>query len=220
MIHSDYAIAVLVAIYGSRPDGHARVIWETLLADSEHEVWGLLDDHPANASRGFCGLSVIGAGSSLPELASSGLEGVVLGFGTAAGRSAIADRVRAAGLSLPTLVHPTAEIARSAELAAGVTVMARAVIGPGVRLGCGVLINTAADVEHDAAVGGGAVIGPGAVVAGRAAIGDDAELGAGAIVLPDAFVGASAVIGAGAVVLRRVAGGETVVGVPARRVVG
>jgi sugar O-acyltransferase (sialic acid O-acetyltransferase NeuD family) len=205
-----------VALYGSRPDGHANVVLELLAGDSELEVVGLIDDWPENSERRIGALEVIGGSDDLARLAAAGVEGVLLGFGAAQGRQQIVAAVAAAGLALPTLVHPSAQIAASATLADGVQVLPQVSIGPNARIGQGGLINTGAIVEHDVSVGDYAVVDPGAVLAGRVRIGESVEVGSGAVVIPDVEVGAGATVGAGAVVTRTVAPGQTVVGVPAR----
>lgn len=205
-----------VVVYGSRADGHARVVIEELLAPGEFEVVGLIDDFPDNADRRIGGVTVVGSQQDLGALREGGVQGVVLGFGAARGRGSVVAAVDFAGLMLPTLTHSTAHVASSAMLADGVQVLARAIIGPGAQLGRGVLVNSGAIVEHDGVIGDCVVIDPGVVLAGRVTIGEAVEVGAGAVVLPDVEIGAHAVVGAGAVVTRSVADGETVVGVPAR----
>ncbi len=207
---------VRIAVYGSRPDGHANVVLDLFGPDSEHEFVGLLDDWPRNAERRIGDLRVIGGTADLRRLASEGLEGVVLGFGAAQGRTAILDAVEAAGLTLPKLVHPTAFVTSSAQLAPGVQVMPHASIGPNARVGRGVLVNTGATLDHDVEVGDASVIDPGAVLTGRVRIGGEVEIGSGAVLIPDSVVGDGATVGAGAVVVRPVEAGATVVGVPAR----
>lgn len=209
-----------VAVYGSRPDGHAGVVLEELLALEDFDVVGLIDDYPANAGRRIAELSVIGSGTDLPRLVQDGVEGLVLGFGAIEGRAGIVAAAEAAGLALPSLVHPSAHVAPSAFIASGVQVLAHAIIGPGAQIGRGALVNSGAIVEHDAVVSDFVVIDPGAVLAGRACIGESVEIGTGAVVLPDIEIGAHAVVGAGAVVTRPVRRGVTVVGVPARRMRG
>ncbi len=205
-----------LAVFGSRPDGHAKVVLEVLLRDSDHEVVGLLDDWEANAGRTIGEHRVIGGSADLPRLAGEGLQGVVLGFGAAAGRERIAAAVESAGLALPVLVHSTAHVEPTAELASGVQVLPQAHVGPDARLGRGVLVNTGAIVEHDVVVAAGSVLDPGVVLTGRVRIGAEVEVGSGATCIPDVEVGAGATVGAGAVVVRSVAAGDTVIGVPAR----
>jgi UDP-perosamine 4-acetyltransferase len=202
------------AIYGSRPDGHAKVIFE--LFGDEHDFVGLLDDWAGNANCTVGGLRVIGGIIDLARLAGEGLEAVVLGFGAARGRVAVLDAIEAAGLALPILVHPTAFVAASATLAPGAQIMPRASVGPDARAGRGVLVNTGATLDHDVVVGDGSVVDPGAVLTGRVRVGGQVEIGSGAVLVPDSIVDDDATVGAGAVVVRRVESGSTVVGVPAR----
>jgi sugar O-acyltransferase (sialic acid O-acetyltransferase NeuD family) len=204
-----------VVIYGSRPDGHANVVLQVLAAGADLEVVGLIDDWPENADRKIGALEVVGGSADLARLTDR-VEGVLLGFGAAQGREPIVRAIEQAGLALPTLVHPSAQVAASAALAAGVQVLPHASIGPNARIGRGALVNTGAIIEHDVSVGDYSVVDPGAVLTGRVRVGESVEIGSGAVLIPDTEVGDGATVGAGAVVLGRVASGETVVGVPAR----
>jgi sugar O-acyltransferase (sialic acid O-acetyltransferase NeuD family) len=203
-------------IYGSRPDGQAKIVVELAAARQDLELVGLLDDFPENRGRTIAELSVIGTGSDLDDLRRSGVEALLIGFGESVGRARTVERAIAAELQLPNLVHETSVQYASATFGRGVQVFPLAHVGAGASLGDGVLVNTAASVEHDAVIETGAVILPGARLGGRVRVGRDATVGAGAIVLPDVTIGAEAVVGAGAVVLRDVPPGARVVGVPAR----
>jgi sugar O-acyltransferase (sialic acid O-acetyltransferase NeuD family) len=212
----DIVGAVRVAIYGSRPDGHAKVLVELLADAPELSIVGLIDDLPENADRVVRGLAVLGGIDALDHLRGAGVEGVIVGFGDSAGRSRVVDEVRRAGLALPVFVHATATIVSSARCGDGAQVLARAYVGPDAVIGEAALINTAAIIEHDAQIGRGSVVGPGAVITGRVHVGDGVTVGAGATVLPDRRLGAGSTVGAGAVVTRDVAGGTVVAGVPAQ----
>lgn len=206
-----------VVIYGSRPDGHAKVIVDLFGASGELQFAGLVDDLPRNAARTVRGLAVLGDATSLPALEQQGVEGVVLGFGEHRGRAQACKRVLAAGLSLPVLVHPSAVVSPTAVLGAGAQILPLAFVGPDASVGTGALVNTGAIIEHDVQIADGVVVGPHATLNGRATVQQDAQIGAGATVLPDRRVGAGAIVGAGAVVTVDVAPGEVVVGVPARQ---
>lgn len=205
-----------VVIYGSRPDGHANVVLELLARRPAFEVVGLIDDWPENAKRRIGSLKVIGGIGDLANLAAERqVEGILLGFGAAKGRGAIVEAIDAAGLELPTLVHPLAHVAPSATLEPGVQVLPYASVGPHAHVGRGGLVNTGAIVEHDVRIEAYSVIDPGAVLAGRVQIAEEVEVGSGATVIPDIKIGRRAMIGAGAVVVGSVSEGETFVGVPA-----
>jgi UDP-perosamine 4-acetyltransferase len=207
---------VKVLIYGSRPDGHAKVLLELCEEDAELTVLGVLDDILQHRDRSIRGLTVLGGIEKLDELRARGAEGVLLGFGTSDGRSEIARRIIEAGIALPVIRHATAHIATSAQCGAGAQLLCGSIIGPDVVIGEAAMVNTAAVLDHDVRVDAGAVIGPGATVCGRVQIGPEAFIGAGATILPDRVVGRGATVGAGAVVTRDVAPGSVIVGVPAR----
>jgi sugar O-acyltransferase (sialic acid O-acetyltransferase NeuD family) len=203
-------------IYGSRPDGQAKIVAELAAANPAFDLVGLVDDFPENAGRTVLGLKVLGTRNDLSRLRSSGIEALLIGFGESVGRAGIVEAASAAGLELPNLLHESSVRYSSAVVGRGVQVFPLAYVGPNALLGDGVLVNTAAVVEHDAVLESGAVVLPHATLSGRVAIGRDATIGAGATVLPDVTIGAEAVVGAGAVVIKDVPAGERVAGVPAR----
>jgi sugar O-acyltransferase (sialic acid O-acetyltransferase NeuD family) len=210
---------VKVVIYGSRPDGQAKVIADLVAADPTLEVVGLLDDLEENAKRSVLGFRVIGTGGDLSALRAHDVQGILIGFGESRGRADVARRATAAGYALPRLVHPSARVCASAELGDGVQVLALAYVGPDACLGTSTLVNTGAIVEHDAILEDGAVVGPGVTVCGRVRVRSEASIGAGATVLPDVTVGLNAIVGAGALVREDVADATLVAGVPARPLV-
>lgn len=203
-------------IYGSRPDGQAKIIAELAAAQGGLELVGLVDDFSENRGRTVLGLPVVGTREDLGRLRSSGIEALLVGFGESLGRAAIVELAAAAGFELPNLVHETCVCYRSAVLGRGVQIFPLAHVGADAQLGDGVLVNTAAVVEHDAVLESGAVVLPNATLSGRVRVGCNATIGAGAIVLPDITIGAEAVVGAGAVVLADVPARQRVAGVPAR----
>lgn len=141
---------------------------------------------------------------------------IAIGGAKGADRRTLMAFLAAAGLTFPTLVHPSATVSPSAQLGAGCQVLAHCVVAADVRLGSACIINHSATVDHECKLGSGVHIAPGAVLCGCIAVGDNAMIGAGAVVLPRVRIGTGAVIGAGAVVTRDVPDSAVVVGNPAR----
>ncbi|MXN65573.1 hypothetical protein GR183_11730 [Stappia sp. GBMRC 2046] len=101
------------------------------------------------------------------------------------------------GVTIPTLVHPTAIVSPSATIGAGSVVMAGAVVQSEARVGEAAVINTSASIDHDCAVKDGAFIGPGAILCGHVSVAEHAFVGAGSIVMPKAEIGIHAFVKAG-----------------------
>src|ERR1700730_13849 len=99
-----------VLIYGSRPDGHAKVLVDLLSTAFGLEPVGLIDDVFENQGRTVRGLVVLGGHEVLADLGRRGIEGLLIGFGDGPGRRVALARTRLAGLALPRLVHPTAVV--------------------------------------------------------------------------------------------------------------
>ena len=125
-----------VVIYGSRPDGHAKVLVDLLSHSSLFVITGLVDDYKEHAGRSVRNLAVVGSGDDLDRLRAEGVEGVLMGFGETVGRLEVIERVRAAELDLPVFVHPSAHVSHSAAwYDDGAQVLVGAYVGLDARVG-------------------------------------------------------------------------------------
>ncbi len=215
----------LVVIGGGE---HARVVIEA--ARSQREAWrllGIVDRDPAARTTALLDVAHLGDDddllATLSMTAPDERPWLIIGFGGGA-----ADAVRRAaavarfgqGSRWATLVHATAWVAPSATLGEGTVVLAGAVVNAGARVGCHAILNTRAVLEHDVVIGDYANIGPGALVGGGATVGANAFVAMAAAVRDHVTVGQGATVGMGAVVVGDVEPGLTVVGNPARAIVG
>lgn len=139
-------------------------------------------------------------------------------IGTNSIRRLIADKLKALGVELTSVWHPSAILSSHAKFGDGVFAAAGATVGPDAVVGAGVILNHGAIIDHDCRVGAWTHIAPNATLGGEVKIGDSVLVGSGAVILPGVEVGAGAVIGSGAVVTRNVKAGAQVVGVPAREI--
>jgi sugar O-acyltransferase (sialic acid O-acetyltransferase NeuD family) len=199
--------------------GQARVLAEFAPALGL-EVAVFVDNDP-EASSPIRGLEVLKGRIPLEEWLDpqdfGDLAGAVaIGGGRGAERLQILQVLRDLGLSTPSLVHPTAFVARDAIVGEGCQLLAASRLGAAARLGEGVILNTGSSVDHECVIGEGVHVAPGAVLTGCIEIGARAFIGPGAIILPRLKIGEDAVIGAGAVVTRDIPPGVVAYGSPAR----
>jgi UDP-perosamine 4-acetyltransferase len=197
--------------------GHAKVCIEVFRAQGLLDPVGCID--PNAQADHVLGVSVYPDETSLPLFLAKGVRWGFVAIGQNALRAKLGADVRALGFRLANAISPRACISPSATLGQGILVMPGAVINAEAHIGDFCIVNSNAVVEHDCRVGIGCHVAPGVVLGGRVQLEDGAFVGTGASVTPNRVIGRDAIIGAGAAVVSNVAGGATVVGVPARQMV-
>ena len=177
------------------------------------ELLGFLDDDVSSHGTGVGELSVLGGSD---WLASHLDVEVVLGIGSPISRAAAADRLGAMGITLATVIHPTAVVGPRVSVGPGSIICPRALLTCEVTVGRAVIVNYGAMIGHDGVLGDACTVAPGAHLGGNVTVGAQADVGIGATVIQGVHIGERAVVGAGAVVIRDVPPDTTVVGVPAK----
>ena len=201
-----------VLILGS--GGHAKVVADIVL-NAGHSVTGFLDDDQELVGRRVLGIPILGPIHTYDVHSADRL---VLGIGSNRVRRSIVEQLGDAARHLwISAIHPRATVAATVSIGNGTVVMAGAVINPDTAVGSHSIINTGATVDHDCDVADFVHVAPGCHVAGGVKVGEGSLLGVGSSVTPNRTIGTWATVGAGAVVIENVPSGETVVGVPARR---
>ncbi|MDJ0911027.1 MAG: acetyltransferase [Woeseiaceae bacterium] len=158
---------------------------------------------------------VVGTVDSLNQLAAD-YDAAVVAIGNPKVRIALMRKASRAGLSIATIVHPSAVVSRLAHIGGGTVLLANAVVNARAILGEGCIVNTAATVDHDCRIANGAHIAPGAHLAADVFVGERSWIGAGCAVREQTHVGNDVMVGAGAAVVSSVADKSTVAGVPAK----
>jgi UDP-perosamine 4-acetyltransferase len=200
-------------IVGVGAGTHAKSVLEAIRSAGEFEAVALVDDDPALAGSELLGVPIAGG---LEELGVGCAFLGVGGIGDMGPRRRVFERLAAAGLELPPVVHASAAVSPWAVLGRGAQVLALAVVNADARVGEGALVNTGAVVEHDCVVGDFAHVAPNAALGGGAWVGAGAHVGLGAVVIEGVGGGVGAFVAAGGVVVADVPAGARVGGVPAR----
>lgn len=125
--------------------------------------------------------------------------------------------LKSKNVSIATLIHPSAIIARDVEIAEGSLIAAGVVVNPSTKIGKGAILNTACTIDHDGEIGDFVHISPGAYLAGTVNVGERSWLGIGSIVKNNVTICNDVIIGAGGVIVKDINERGTYVGVPVEK---
>lgn len=186
--------------------GHGKVVADIAVLNGYKDIVFLDDDENAIECAGY---QVVGKSDQAPD------GDVFIAVGNAETRKRLMEHY--SGRSIPTLIHPSAVVAKGVEIGIGSVVMAGTVINPGARIGRGVIINTSSSVDHDCVVEDYCHISVGSHLSGTVIVGSKTWIGTGATVSNNVNICGGCMIGAGAVVIKDIVEPGTYVGVPARK---
>lgn len=181
--------------------GHCHSVIDSVLSMNIYDEIGILD----STSEPYLGVSVIGNDADIPELLQVGWNEAFITVGSVGNtqvRRKLYEMLKGYGLSIPTIIDPTAVVARGTQLQEGVFVGKLAVINSGSSIGVCSIINTGAIIEHDCIVGDFSHISPGSILCGQVIVGQDTHVGAGSVVKQLINIGDNVLMGAGSVVLK------------------
>lgn len=219
--------------------GHGRVVLDIIRQAGQFTPIGFLDNNPALHGRRVDGLPVLGGIDKLNELSEPPAEAggvvahvsnlcsgkpvsnrfaAVIAIGDNGIRRMIAESVEAAGLDLPPIIHPSAQIATNVTIGRGVVIAAGALVCAHSQIGDYAILNTGCIVDHESMIGTAVHVCPGVRLAGHVTLESGAFIGIGSTVIQNVRIGFEAIVGAGAVVTSNVDPMTTVVGVPAREI--
>ncbi len=188
--------------------GHGRVIADIGRLNGYKDIVFLDDSVKGNTDEGCLILGPV-------EMIDKTDGDIVVAIGNSHIRQSIIDKYTER--FFPTLIHPSAVIARDTDIGKGSVVMAGAVINPGARIGTGCIVNTSSSVDHDCIVADYCHISVGAHLAGTVTLGRHCWIGAGAIVSNNIEICSEVTLGAGAVAIKDIMDKGTYIGIPATK---
>ena len=181
--------------------GHCKALIDLLRAENKYHILGVIDDDPAVTH--VLDVSVIGNSNTLPDLVQKGLKMAINAIGGISNikvRIKIDQKIKAARLSIPTVIHPTAHLEPSANLEDGIQIFAHAYVGSAANIKENALINTSVIISHDCRIAPMANLSPGAILAGNVSIGQNTLIGMGVTINLGVQIGENCKIGNSAVI--------------------
>ena len=103
-------------------------------------------------------------------------------FGNNTFRKLWLGRLKAAGVPVPTLIHPRAYVSPRATVCAGSVVLPMAVVNTGVTVGEGCIINIGALIDHDSVIESWSHLAPGTIVKAENRIPAESKIESGAVI--------------------------------------
>ena len=195
--------------------GHCHSVLDAVIDMKVYDERGIIDS--INSS--YLGVSVIGNDDDIPALFEAGWTEAFITVGSVGdtkNRRRLFEMVKELGLSIPTIIDPTAIIGQGVEIGEGVFVGKRVVINAGATASACAIINTGAVIEHDCEIGAFSHICPGTILCGQVKVGEDSHVGAGSVVKQLVEIGNNALIGAGSVVVKNIPDNSKAYGNPCR----
>lgn len=206
-----------ILVFGA--GGHAKVVVDAIEKQRAPAAIWVFDDNPATWGGKLLGYPVIGSLETLLQNSSEYPAAYsIVAIGNNRLRLKIASALKDHGISMGSVIHPSAVLSRGVEIGAGTVLFANSVVNSDSRVGDNVIVNTGATIDHDCVISEGVHVAPGVNICGGVTVGEQTFIGAGSVIIPGVKVGNNVTIGAGSTVLNDIKDNVKVAGVPAREI--
>jgi len=198
--------------------GHARVVIDSVERMGGFRIAGIIDSF-VPVGHTCLGYQVLGDEHRLPDLIETHrIRGGVIAIGDNWIRHMIAEKIRAIvpGFEFVTVIHPSAQVARSARVGPGTVVLPGAIVAANADVGEFCIVNTKASIDHDGVMGPFSSFAPAVTAGGEVTVKAFAAVLLGANIIHSISIGEHSVVGAGSLVLRDVPDRVVAYGLPAR----
>ncbi len=195
--------------------GHCRSIIDCAKRMCVFDEIGIID----TLDKGYNDVPVIGCDDDISQLTKKGwLEAIISvgSIGNTNARRKIYDLICKNGISLTSIIDPSAIIAEDVEIGEGTFIGKGVIINSGSRIEKCSIINTNAVVEHDCFVGEFSHISSGSILCGHVTIGSDSHVGAGSVLRQQITIGNRVLLGIGSVVTKDISSDMQAYGNPCR----
>lgn len=206
-----------IAIYGAGGFGRevVQLIHQINRRSTQWEIQGYFDDHIARGER-VGDFDILGGIDDLNKIDYE--LNLVIGIAYNDVRAKIVSDVDNAKIIYPILIHPSVIMDDDeVRVAEGCIITAGNILTTNINIGRHSIINLGCTIGHDVIIKDYCAVMPGVHLSGNIKVGEGVLIGTGARILQNLAIGNHAKVGAGAVVTEEVQTGQTVVGIPAKR---
>ena len=151
--------------------GHGRVVAE-VAASLGYKV-SFLDDKP--------GQNVVGRIAEVEKFKNR-FDAFLVGIGNNKLRRELLERLSGQGVSIATLISPSAIVSPSADIGAGTVVEPGAIINTGVKIGQGCIVSVGSIIDHDSVLEDFSHVNTGAICMSGAHVAAEQKIEAGEVV--------------------------------------
>ena len=205
-----------IIIIGS--EGHGKVIADIIEKQGFFSIAGFVNANP-RPNTFVMGYPVLGSDDELVQLRK---EFPHCDFFIAIGDNSTRLKVKLKVESLfpeinfPSVVHPSAQIAKDVKIGQGVCIMAGVVINSSSNIGDFCILNTKASIDHDNFIGDFSSLAPNTTTGGDVSIGEFSAIGISATIKHGIKIGNHSVIGAASYINKNMPDNVVAYGIPGK----
>ncbi len=192
--------------------GHGKVVADIAQLMGKWRDIYFLDDN--SDLKTVSGCEVIGQVKDLYKFV--GTHDIFVAIGNNAVREELTRHAEEYGAHIPSIIHPTAIIAKDVIIGPGSTIVAGAIINTHTVIGRSCIVNTGATIGHDNVLRDFVHVSSGCNLAGTVEVGRRTWIGLGAVICNNISITENCLVAAGSVVINNLAVSGTYYGIPAK----
>lgn len=200
--------------------GHCKSVIDTINKLGKYNIVGILDIKDKIGTKIY-NIEIIGTDDELINHYNNGVKNAFISLGSIGDtrvRRKLNDNIKDVGMTLPSIIDPTAIIAENIKIGEGSFVGKGVILNCDSDIGANCIINSGVIVEHDCIIDDYAHIAPGATLSGGVNIGSDSHIGTNSAIIQNIVIGKNTIIGAGSVVVQDISNNKKAYGNPCKEV--
>lgn len=200
--------------------GHCKSVIDTINRLGKYNIIGILDVKDKIGTKIY-NVEVIGIDDELINYYNNGVQNAFITLGSIGDirvRRKLNDIIKDMGMSLPSIIDPTAILAENIKVGEGSFIGKGTILNSDVMIGSNCIINSGSIIEHDCQIGNYVHIAPGTTLSGGVIVGSGSHIGTNSTVIQNIVIGENTVIGAGSVVVKNIGDNKRAYGNPCMEV--